>query len=416
MWREDTNAGKERTADASTAKLIVMLDKSATLGEASSPAEAEARLHAAVHQLLARPGTDDAAACQDALDAVADTYGFAIVLRHELSPSTRMLELVSSRGASDAVCARSQYLRVGQSACGQAALTNAPVIVDNVSVLPDAGPWLQDAVRCLVALPLLSQGEVIGTVTFAARTQIEFRPGIVETMQSFCDMVALWIAHAGLRQRLSQRDAHVQASLLASGALSFEWDIVNDRVRRLYTAEITLPNARTVAETFEGVVAAVHPDDRSRFQQDVRNALSSPDGVYASMHRILRPDGEVRWLTETGRVAFDAGGQPVRLIGISQDITAQKQAENNLRDAEARLRIAETYARQHVGKQREHRQRVERIRIDGAAGRRTAGELADRDRHVVGDEGLAHLDVVRTGTAKAGRVPGVVDAVVAERP
>lgn len=140
--------------------------------------------------------------------------------------------------------------------------------------------------------------------------------------------------------RLCQRDAHVQASLLDSGALSFEWDIVNNRVRRLYSAELSSPNARTVAATFEGVVEAVHPDDRSRFQQDVRNALASPDGIYASKHRIVRPDGEVRWLTETGRVAFDAVGRPVRLIGISQDITAQKQAENALRDAEARLRIA----------------------------------------------------------------------------
>ena len=80
---------------------------------------------------------------------------------------------------------------------------------------------------------------------------------------------------------------------------------------------------------------------------------------------------------------------------------------------ETGLRIAERNAGQHIGKQREHRQRIKRIRIDGAAGRRAAGEIAHRKRHRLGDEGVVDFDVVRSRSPQSGRVPGVDDLVVA---
>ena len=76
------------------------------------------------------------------------------------------------------------------------------------------------------------------------------------------------------------------------------------------------------------------------------------------------------------------------------------------------LRIAEGDAGQHIGKQREHRQRIERIWIGGASGRRTAREIAHRNRHRFGHEGVADFDIVRSRPPQSARIPGVGDLVV----
>src|SRR5689334_85384 len=39
------------------------------------------------------------------------------------------------------------------------------------------------------------------------------------------------------------------------------------------------------------------------------------------MHRIIRPDGAVRWLDSHGRFVYDADGRPLRLVGVSSDVT-----------------------------------------------------------------------------------------------
>jgi C4-dicarboxylate-specific signal transduction histidine kinase len=48
---------------------------------------------------------------------------------------------------------------------------------------------------------------------------------------------------------------------------------------------------------------------------------------FDSEYRLILPDGIVRWMSTRGSVQFDSAGKPTRLLGISIDITARKQAE-----------------------------------------------------------------------------------------
>ncbi len=74
----------------------------------------------------------------------------------------------------------------------------------------------------------------------------------------------------------------------------------------------------------------LHPDDQPRIEE-LKNSLLQ-GGVRDSIYRILRPDGEVRWLHDRAWLVRDDAGNPVRMEGIAADITKRKLAEEALAD------------------------------------------------------------------------------------
>jgi two-component sensor histidine kinase len=84
------------------------------------------------------------------------------------------------------------------------------------------------------------------------------------------------------------------------------------------------------AVDFEAFVEALHEDDRERVLTDYEAAVRARSD-FAFEHRLVRPDGQVRWLLAHGRVVSDDNGEPVRVIGTSLDITDRKQAEDDNR-------------------------------------------------------------------------------------
>lgn len=138
-------------------------------------------------------------------------------------------------------------------------------------------------------------------------------------------------------EAVRDRELQLRLALQASLAIVFEWDVRNDRVRRIVSNDEALPETSGFG-TFDDVVRVVHPEDRDGFRSAVSAALRSDDGLYRSEHRIVGPGGKVRWLAESGRVDFEESGEPIRLLGISHDITERKEAEERLRASELRYR------------------------------------------------------------------------------
>jgi PAS domain S-box-containing protein len=81
----------------------------------------------------------------------------------------------------------------------------------------------------------------------------------------------------------------------------------------------------------------LHPDDRKRIDDEIAAAVGG-SGVIASQYRLVRPDGEERWVQARGRVFFNGDGAPPRIIGAIVDITEQKTVEEALRRSDARTR------------------------------------------------------------------------------
>ncbi len=78
---------------------------------------------------------------------------------------------------------------------------------------------------------------------------------------------------------------------------------------------------------------AVHPDDLVRMRA-LNEASAATGQAHEAEYRIVRADGEERWIAERAFPVLDAQGQAYRLAGVSQDITARKRAELLLVEAD----------------------------------------------------------------------------------
>ncbi len=106
---------------------------------------------------------------------------------------------------------------------------------------------------------------------------------------------------------------------------SWEWDLAtnsvtwSDELYRIYGLE-----PRSCEITFETFVSRLHPEDRARVQDEVRQALERRTR-FSYPERIVRPDGSIRELDTVGEVACDAAGRVIGLIGTCRDVTEERK-------------------------------------------------------------------------------------------
>ena len=122
---------------------------------------------------------------------------------------------------------------------------------------------------------------------------------------------------------------NVESMQLAASAAQlalWRWDIPHDTIwvspggRGLYDMP---PGASLNLQRF---LDALHPDDRELTRLIVQQCLDG-DGDFHVEYRVLLPEGAVRWIAARGKVEFNDHRQPVRMRGVSLDITRRKTAE-----------------------------------------------------------------------------------------
>jgi PAS domain S-box-containing protein len=128
----------------------------------------------------------------------------------------------------------------------------------------------------------------------------------------------------------SQRIAHVGSWSweLPFGAAACVW---TPETYRLFgvSPDTFVPSG----ELFQGLI---HPDDRAAMQAWIGACLAGEEPPDLEF-RVGLPDGAVRYILGRGHLVRDAGNRPIRMVGIAQDITERKRAEEKLRLALADL-------------------------------------------------------------------------------
>lgn len=83
--------------------------------------------------------------------------------------------------------------------------------------------------------------------------------------------------------------------------------------------------------TMDMVLKTVHPDDVVAGDQAMRAYLSNPTVPINVVRRIVDRDGHIRWVRNIGKVVqFSRKGNPIRMVGVTSDVTAQQEQQLEL--------------------------------------------------------------------------------------
>ncbi|HET8615291.1 MAG TPA: SpoIIE family protein phosphatase [Actinomycetales bacterium] len=74
-------------------------------------------------------------------------------------------------------------------------------------------------------------------------------------------------------------------------------------------------------------LSRVHPDDRAEVEASIRRTLDDRAPGNELEHRVLLPNGSVRWFRSTAQLLLDEQGDPAELFGVAVDVSERRQAE-----------------------------------------------------------------------------------------
>jgi PAS domain S-box-containing protein len=152
-------------------------------------------------------------------------------------------------------------------------------------------------------------------------------------------------SHVAQEERIRERTEELVQRKLAEDALrkseatlreaqrlahlgNWQWDVLSNRLEwsdEIYS--IFDLQKHQFAGTYEAFLDRVHLEDRAKVTEAVREALAGEQQAYDVQHRIIRPDGEVRFVHERAEVIRNQKAQVIHLKGTVQDITEQKRIE-----------------------------------------------------------------------------------------
>lgn len=212
---------------------------------------------------------------------------------------------------------------------GEPVITNDPMHDARRGGLPNGHPKM----RALLGAPLKCGNELIGMVGIANRAG-----GYNEEFLSYIEPLLRTSANVIEASINAQKRREIECELAASQELlseaqriahvgHWDWNIrTNDLTWSDETYRINGLEPGTIKPTYAYFVDSAHPDDRTRVLDEIQDTLLE-NKPYRTEYRLIRPGGEVRWVVGAGELQRDAGGQPLRMVGVVADVTDRKRSE-----------------------------------------------------------------------------------------
>ena len=122
-------------------------------------------------------------------------------------------------------------------------------------------------------------------------------------------------------------EARLKLVLSAVQMETWDYDLVSGKLEFSHRwAELKGYAPDEMPVTADSWLAHVHPDDQSRVQSNIGRVLRGESAEFNSEHRVRHKDGHWVWVLGKGRViASDSNGLPLRVVGLSLDISEQRR-------------------------------------------------------------------------------------------
>ena len=218
--------------------------------------------------------------------------------------------------------------------CGTAMYLRKQVVVKDVMTDPLWADYRELAeicgLRACWSTPILSpHGEVLGSFAMYRQETRGPYPEELRLTQIATHIAGIAIERQRAQEMLREREARI--NLAAESADLAFWVIyperntawMSDKGRAMYGFDSELPLTRDL------ICGRVHVDERAAVHAAFDHACES-HGLFESEHRLVLPFGKTRWVIARGRCLQDEHGNLLELIGVTIDVSAQKQADLQL--------------------------------------------------------------------------------------
>ncbi len=203
---------------------------------------------------------------------------------------------------------------------------------------PNTAAAMGTGLVALATMPLVVDGQELGVLSLALAHRGTVPHRDLEALETIAETCAHRLSHLidhvhasstapeGVRTHTAQSDSQVSEPLLAgavraAGAGAFERDLVTGEScwdASAYQVVGRPPPDGPGPFPSPGLAQLVHPEDLPDVQAALVDALAT-GGPYRLGYRVIRPDGELRWIDECGEVMLDVHGRPVRVGGLLVD-------------------------------------------------------------------------------------------------
>jgi PAS domain S-box-containing protein len=309
------------TESAETERLTGTIRMQEAIAEASmGPGEVMSRVVARTMELLGGSGAtvflaeDDQLVCRAAAGSVAPMLGEPVAI-------------------STSLVGRA-YLESAALRCRDAQ-TDARV---------DGALYRRLGIRSGIIVPVRSDLRTIGVLSVVHHEPNRFSEGEFQSLILIGGLLSGAIARARTFARnrelvmkltealhaLSANEERFRSAVDAAGLAVWDWQLQTGELAWLghYEAVLGIADPRE-CRRLDGYIALVHPDDRLEVEQAIRRALSS-NAEYSHTHRIVVPDGRVRWIMARGEFHHAEDGSAVRMVGAMMDVTERLQLESQV--------------------------------------------------------------------------------------
>jgi two-component system sensor kinase FixL len=133
-------------------------------------------------------------------------------------------------------------------------------------------------------------------------------------------------AAADLTRKLRESEERMGLAADAANLGMWVWDVSGDDAWMTEQGRALFGFKPDTHIDSAAILDRVHPDDRPAREAAIKLALETR-GEYEMEYRVQLPDGDVRWVSARGRCVGSVNGHRQKLLGVSMDVTARKQAE-----------------------------------------------------------------------------------------
>lgn len=222
-------------------------------------------------------------------------------------------------------------------------------------------------------------GELRQVLISLDKTVFNDEPCLIYTVYDLTSVIAL-------KENLKRMNEQYSLASRVTEMGTWDWDLTTDTMA--WDAQMSVlygANSTAFAGTYADWLTYVHPDDVTKVQERLSKTVHGQE-EYEDEFRIIRADGDIRYVKAIGNTVRDDRGRALRMIGVNIDITAVKKNQ---------MRVQESEARYHS---LFHNNNAVQILVDCETGSICDANTAARQYYgLVGDEGKKLWDIDTCG-------------------